>query len=127
MSYEHKNIKITTALDLKMTVKTDFEILTIIVRNLISNAIKFTPKNGSISITSAPYELIISDSGVGISPEILEKIRNQDSLSSMGTDNERGSGIGLQLVFNLAEKINCILKIDSEESKGTCVRIIFKN
>lgn len=127
LSCEHKNITVTTALENIKNIETDFDVLTIIVRNLLSNAIKFTPKNGWIAITTAPYELIISDNGVGMCTEKLGKVRSQKSLSSRGTENEKGNGVGLQLVFNLAEKINCRLEFQSNESKGTSVRIIFKS
>ncbi|MEL1254239.1 ATP-binding protein [Flavobacterium sp. DGU38] len=125
LSCDRKNITIVTDLDRIKNIENDFEILTIIVRNLISNAVKFTPKNGVISITSAQNEVIISDNGVGMSAEKLEMVRNRNSLSSRGTENEKGSGLGLQLVFNLAEKINCRLEIQSTEAEGTSVRIIF--
>lgn len=125
LSYQHKNITITTVLDQLKNIETDFEILTIIVRNLLSNAVKFTPKNGLIAITAAEHELIITDYGVGMSPEKLQMIKDRKSSSSKGTEEEKGSGLGLQLVYNLAQKINCSLVIQSKESKGTSVRIVF--
>ncbi|UUF12458.1 MULTISPECIES: ATP-binding protein [Flavobacterium] len=78
-----------------------------------------------ISISSKEQELIISDNGIGMQASRLEKILDQDYVSSRGTENEKGIGVGLQLVFNLAAKNNCRIKIESKEAKGTTVRIIF--
>ncbi|MCY1248727.1 hypothetical protein D9M72_621890 [compost metagenome] len=61
-----------------------------------------------------------------MSQEMIEDILRNTNSSRRGTNNEQGTGVGLQLVVNLAEKINCSLAIVSEESKGTEIRLTFK-
>lgn len=124
-SYQAKNITIKTDVSHLQNINCDIEIVTIIIRNLVSNAIKFTPQNGTISITSTTNELYISDSGIGIPKEMIDQIKNSGISSRSGTNGEKGSGIGLQLVVNLAEKIGCNFTIESEEKKGTITKITF--
>ncbi|WP_281233765.1 sensor histidine kinase [Flavobacterium gelatinilyticum] len=126
LSCERKNITISTDLEQLENIETDFDILMVIVRNLVSNAVKFTPFNGRISITSSPWELVISDNGKGMDIDKLSAIKNQ-ALPGRGTDGETGSALGLQLVMSLAEKIGCRLEIQSGEAQGTAVSIIFKH
>jgi Signal transduction histidine kinase len=122
---ESKNISVKVAIK-NFKINSDIEIVTIIIRNLISNAIKFTPQNGAIVIESFGNELSIKDNGIGMSQEMIEDILRNTNSSRRGTNNEQGTGVGLQLVVNLAEKINCSLAIASEESKGTKIRMTFK-
>ena len=124
-SYENKNIAISVDVSYLKNIVADVEVITIIIRNLLSNAIKFTPQNGQISIESTENELIIKDSGIGMSPEMIHDILHNNNSSRKGTDNEKGTGIGLQLVVNLAEKCNCKLNIESQEKIGTTMRIKF--
>lgn len=121
-SYEVKKIAIQVDITNK-TVQCDLDILTIIVRNIISNAIKFTPQNGTIAITSNTHGLTISDSGIGMTSEMVSDILNNTAVSRRGTDNEIGIGMGMQLVKKLAEKVNCKLSIESEVGRGTSVRL----
>jgi len=124
-SYENKNIAISVDVSQLKTIIADVEVVTIIIRNLLSNAIKFTPQSGQISIESTENELIINDNGIGMSPETIQDILHNNNFSRKGTDNEKGTGIGLQLVVNLAEKCNCKLSIESQENMGTTMRITF--
>jgi len=125
-SYQNKNITFTKEISTLKPITSDLEIVTIIIRNLISNAIKFTPQNGIIAITSSATELQLSDSGIGISEELINDIMSNRSSSRSGTNGEKGSGIGLQLVVNLAEKINCKFTIESPGQKGTIAKIAFR-
>lgn len=124
-SYEAKNIKVSVDVSHLQNIIGDVEVFTIIIRNILSNAIKFTPQNGKISIESNENELIIKDNGIGMSEATIYDILNNNNNSRKGTDNEKGTGIGLQLVVNLAEKCNCKLKIESQEKIGTTMRIKF--
>jgi signal transduction histidine kinase len=123
--YEGKNIFISTELESDQKIETDLEITTVIIRNIMSNAIKFTPENGKITIKSHHNELIIKDTGIGMSAASLSAILDNNSLSRMGTNDEQGTGIGLQLVISLARKINCKFTIESLPSEGTTIRLIF--
>lgn len=122
-----KNIAVNIAVDESDTVFSDPEIVTIIVRNMISNAIKFTPQNGKINIAFDKNRLTITDNGIGMSPAMVEAILKNNYASTRGTNNELGMGMGLQLVLNLAARINSNIAIESEEGKGTSISMAFNS
>lgn len=125
-SYQAKNITVKVDIQDFKKNNSDVEILTIIIRNLLSNAIKFTPQNGEIAIEVTGNQLCIRDNGIGMSKTIIDNILSNNSSSRRGTNNEQGAGIGLQLVVNLAERINAKLSIESEELKGTEIVLTFE-
>ncbi len=96
-----------------------------IIHNLISNGIKFTHKSGKIIIDAVeqPDHVLIriTDSGVGMKPETLEKLFRIDvSQSTPGTDNEKGTGLGLQLCKEMVELQGGMIGVESELGKGSC-------
>jgi len=101
----------------------------IILRNLVANAIKFTRQGGSVRI-KAWQELnqihcSVVDTGVGLKPEFLEQFEKEGYLgSSAGTDQEVGTGLGLQLVKDLLEKNKGSLKIKSTVGEGSTFSFI---
>lgn len=102
----------------------DKALMNIAVRNLVSNAIKFTPRNGSVRILvvedGANLRFEVIDSGVGISAEmLLEFEKNGLIQSSSGTDREAGTGLGLQLVKDLVQRSGGSLQIRSTPEKGS--------
>ncbi|HMK06724.1 MAG TPA: PAS domain-containing sensor histidine kinase [Flavobacterium sp.] len=124
-AYQSKNITIDAVLEKDAVINSDLEIVTIIVRNIISNAIKFTPQNGVIQIRFNQNELVIIDSGIGMTDRMIDDVLNKTYVSRRGTNNEVGIGIGLQLVKSLTEKINCKLSIASVPNRGTTIRLAF--
>lgn len=125
VSRESKNITINVVLDGQPKINSDLEIVTIIVRNIISNAIKFTPQNGKINVQFVRNELTISDNGIGMSTDMIDDILSHNYATRRGTNDEIGMGMGLQLVLNLAEKINCKITIESKTSQGTSICLTF--
>jgi|GEM_PF-587298 len=124
---EQKNIKLTHEIKPDMWVTSDRDRLSFIIRNILMNAIKFTPAEGSISVTYPNrHEIKISDSGVGMSPEMLSKLFTDRVASKKGTEGESGTGIGLMLSREFAESIGAEILVESEVGKGTRFRIIMK-
>ncbi len=106
----------------------DKDIMSIVIRNLLTNAIKYTKENGKIEMncsTENKHILIsIKDNGIGISEEDKEKLfRNDIHFSNRGTKNETGTGLGLILCKELVEKHNGKIWIESELNKGTTIFI----
>jgi signal transduction histidine kinase len=125
VAYESKNIVLDINLESDAVLHSDIEIVTIIVRNIISNAIKFTPQNGVIHIRFNQNVLTVTDSGIGMTAGMIEDVLSKTYESRRGTNNEIGIGIGLQLVKSLTEKIKCQLSIESITDKGTTVSLAF--
>jgi len=95
-----------------------------ILRNLITNAIKFTPKGGNIGITATVQDgflnISVHDSGIGMTKEALSKLfRIETSFTTRGTENEKGTGLGLILCKEFVEKHGGRIGVESEPGKGS--------
>lgn len=126
LSAQKKEIKINVEIDKNLKVFFDRNHLGIVTLNIINNAIKFTPKNGLISISTSinnQYTNIkISDNGIGIHKELLAKLNTMQQIqSSKGTEGEKGTGLGLMLCRELIEKNNGTLEIVSIKNEGTTI------
>ncbi|GAB1349895.1 hypothetical protein MASR1M107_21090 [Ignavibacteriales bacterium] len=102
--------------------------LDMILKNVISNAIKFTYYAGEVKITATPegeyITLSIKDTGVGMTSDTLTKLFKLESIiSTMGTNKEQGSGMGLLLTKDFIEIQGGSIVIESESGKGTTVLI----
>lgn len=108
-------------------INADKDILEIVLRNVISNAIKFSHQDARVTLkgkaSEDAYEIIVSDTGTGISPEKLAEINAKSFYSSPGTNNEPGNGLGLIICRDLMEKCKGSFTITSEPGKGTTVKI----
>lgn len=121
-----KKINIEVQVPDEIEVNTDSEILAIIVRNFISNAIKYSFSEGKILISANQSDkgvrLKVKDSGVGMDAEKLRKIKNTNEMeSNIGTNQEKGTGLGLIICKELIRKINGTFTLESIENKGTTV------
>jgi signal transduction histidine kinase len=95
-----------------------------VIRNLVSNAIKFTHENGKINISVTDNEnellIVIHDNGIGISKDDQKKLFRIDSSSSRkGTNGERGTGLGLIICMEFAEKNNGRIWVTSNQGEGS--------
>lgn len=119
-----KSIKISNNVDSSHSMLGDKIMISSVMQNLISNAIKFTKRNGSIIVSSEAENgrivINIKDDGVGISKENLQKLFKLDEhLTTIGTANEAGTGLGLILCRELLEKNNGKIWAESIEGLGT--------
>ena len=108
----------------------DANMLQLVVRNLLNNAIKFTPPGGEISLTSEllgpNWQIRISDTGVGIADERKADIFSLKNQSTYGTKNEKGTGLGLLLCSEFTELQHGKIWFDSTEGAGTTFYISLK-
>ena len=119
-----KNITLQANLPSTATAIVDIEMVKTALRNILSNSIKFTPNSGVIQVSidekNNSYVISIADSGVGISKENIDKIfDNSISFSTAGTDNEKGTGLGLKLVKKFVERNGGLISVESEQGQGT--------
>jgi signal transduction histidine kinase len=124
---KEKNLTIKIDQSSEIWVEADKNMIELVLRNLINNAIKFSKRNGEI-ILQAAYEknvvkISISDQGIGISPDNLSKINAGISFTTRGQNNESGTGLGMILVKEYISKNSGSLAISSVEGKGTDFRV----
>jgi len=121
---EKKKINLYDGVDTDINIFADNNMLSSILQNLVSNAIKFTPENGEISIKTKVEgtNIIFSvcDTGIGIAKEHIGKLFNTgDHYTTKGTNNEKGSGLGLLLCREFVEMHNGKIWAENNENKGT--------
>lgn len=121
---DSKNIDLQVNLLPTAVVMVDGDMIKTALRNIINNSIKFTPNTGSIVVNTEEdnnnYIVSVTDSGVGISEENLEKIfDNSVSFSTKGTDDEKGTGLGLKLVKKFVERNGGQISVESILGQGT--------
>ncbi|UCH63934.1 MAG: PAS domain-containing sensor histidine kinase [Fidelibacterota bacterium] len=123
---KEKDLSLINSTDPTNTVLSDRNMLTTVMRNLISNAIKFTPRGGEIVISSSTDEtqgnivVCVTDTGIGMSEEILESIFDVESYhTTLGTEKEKGTGLGLPLCKEFIEKNNGKIRVESELGRGS--------
>jgi len=118
-----KGIELVNELQKNQVIYSDRNAMNIVLRNIISNAIKFSNPGGRIKIESklnnGDLEISISDTGVGMSEEQLSKIFTNDVVSTTGTENETGTGLGLILCKEMIEKSGGTIWVKSEAGKGS--------
>lgn len=129
---KEKNIEIINKIPEESTALFESNSFGTIMRNLIDNAIKFTPENGTITLdvrdSGTKTMVFITDTGTGMKEEVIDKILHKNEYyTSPGTKSEAGTGIGLQIVKDLIRKNNGMLKIESELLKGSTFAVLLNN
>lgn len=126
MASNFKNISVVYFESEKIILQTDGNILKVILRNLISNATKFTDTNGEIRVfatkTTEYVTITVSDNGIGMTEEQTESLW-QKSKSTIGTNGEKGFGLGLIFCKELVEKLGGNILVESELGKGSSFKI----
>ncbi len=134
LKFKEKRIQVELDIDNSILVVVDPNMLNTILRNMITNAVKFTPQNGKVTICAEDYveqsllenanskfvKLSIIDNGIGISEENQRKLfRIEENFTSYGTNNEKGTGLGLILCKEFIEMNGGRIWLESQEGKGT--------
>lgn len=123
-SAKNKGIEIIQIIPEDIYFIADKRMLETTVRNLISNALKFTMKGGSVTISAVEsnkhIEISVKDTGIGMNKDIVENLFKLDEQTSrQGTEKEPSTGLGLLLCKEFIEKHNGIISVNSEEGKGS--------
>ncbi|MDD6643177.1 MAG: HAMP domain-containing sensor histidine kinase [Firmicutes bacterium] len=127
--WEQKNLQIETALDDGVTVCADAELLCLVWNNLLSNAFKFTPEGGTVSVSLRADDtyvtVSVSDTGCGMSPEvgahIFEKFYQGDTSHAA-----QGNGLGLALVKRVVDILHGNLGVESAPGKGSTFTVTLR-
>ncbi len=130
LALTRKNIVLHTQVDDNLFVIADENMLYVILRNLVSNAIKFTPDGKKIALQAYRYSgeisIVVKDEGVGMSKEYINKLLTEAHPTiKKGTSNEKGTGLGLVLCQQFVALQKGTLNIESEEGKGSVFTITF--
>jgi signal transduction histidine kinase len=110
----------------------DIEMVQTIFRNLVSNAVKFTPKGGKIEVFAEMDDnyiiITVKDNGIGISESNIAKIfKIDEQFSSIGTDGEKGTGLGLLLCQEMVKKNEGEIWVESIPGDGTSFSFTLRN
>jgi signal transduction histidine kinase len=127
---KNKRIKINLEYKGNEIKEVDEDILRVIFRNLLSNAIKYSNIEGTININILNNDILIleiADSGIGMDEELIKNIyQSKNIISTSGTLNERGNGLGLNIVNELVKIHNGEFIINSLQNKGTTITVKLK-
>ncbi|MFS4455564.1 ATP-binding protein [Maribacter sp. 2304DJ31-5] len=120
----NKSIKFINRIEANTHIWSDANQIDIVIRNLVSNALKFTPENGMITIGATEktrhWEIYIRDNGIGMNEETMGKIfKKENNHSSYGTNDEKGTGLGLSLCKEMVEKNKGVIWVNSAPNKGS--------
>ncbi len=127
-SAHQKGIHLINQSPLTHTAFADEDMINLVLRNLVSNAIKFTNTGGSITVSSTQNEtevkIFVTDTGVGISKAASEKLFTKNiNPTTLGTANEKGTGLGLLLCKEFVEQNKGTIGVSSVEGKGSIFEI----
>ena len=122
-----KSITLRSAVTDDITVHADADMVLLVIRNLVSNAIKFVPEGGEVTVSAEPGEgeitVSVADTGVGIPEENRSLLFRSDThLTTRGTHDEKGSGLGLMLCRNLVEQNGGTIRVEERPGGGSVFR-----
>jgi len=120
-----KNIEVAVNIPSELMVIADIHALQVVLRNLLTNAVKFTAKNGRVTVSALSHDknyvkISVLDTGIGIDPELLAKMfKVNEKTSRKGTEGEPSSGLGLILCKEFIEKQKGQIGVESTEGEGS--------
>ncbi len=121
---DSKNISVINNIPDNLDASLDIKLINVVIRNLISNAIKYNKKNGEITIAASKNKgnihLTIEDTGIGMNQEDIPKLFRIDvDTKTIGSSPEKGTGLGLILVKEMLDKCNASIKVESKKDIGS--------
>jgi signal transduction histidine kinase/ligand-binding sensor domain-containing protein len=124
-----KNIELKRSFNSDISIFADKNMISTILRNLISNAIKFTHRNGRVEVSAlicnSNVEIAVSDNGIGMSADTISKLfRIDENISINGTENEKGTGLGLFLCNEFANTHGGKICVESNPGNGSIFKLI---
>ncbi|MGF1926320.1 MAG: sensor histidine kinase, partial [Bacteroidia bacterium] len=122
-----KNIQIRNQIMPSQTCFADVNMTTLVIRNLISNSIKFTEENGTIDVSSKELDhqmlISIADNGIGLTAQQINSFNeagfDENAKTTLGTHKEKGTGIGLMLCRTFTQLMHGKLTVQSQREVGT--------
>jgi len=126
-----KEIKLTIEISEELELFTDKHAFNTILRNLVSNAVKFTPRGGAVSILATRKEdksvhVEVSDTGIGMNPKTIERMFTPGrQINRKGTEGEPSTGLGLVICKEFVEKMGGKITVESVEGIGSRVSLLF--
>ena len=131
-AYKQKSQTVIFNPEKEFTVYADQDSINLVLRNIISNAVKFTPNKGNIIIQlsqdKSTTSIFVSDTGVGMDKDVIENIFRAASFhTTFGTNGEKGSGLGLILCRDFIERNGGVIRTESEPGKGTIMVFTLPN
>lgn len=124
--WESKEITLVNQIPPSLTLVSDRDRLSFVLRNLISNAIKYTPPSGVVTIffdSTEGNRIGIKDTGVGMSKEKIDSLFKRRQFSQLGTQGEKGTGVGLLLCQEFSNSLGASLEVESEIGMGSTFSI----
>jgi signal transduction histidine kinase len=131
-SADQKNIELNNYINQNLIITADENMISTVLRNLVSNAIKFAPNGGVVKVEASVEDdnvkISVSDTGIGIKPETIRKLfKIETSFTTRGTENEKGTGLGLLLCKEFIEKHGGKVWVESAVGKGSCFNFTLHN
>ena len=119
----NKKIHLESRIEEQLYCYADREMVNLVLRNLLSNAIKFTPEKGNVRVGAREHpewvEIYVEDTGIGISPENMDRLFGNGYFTTKGTGNESGTGLGLKLCKEFLEKNGGHISVNSKPGQGS--------
>lgn len=126
-----KNIEIANHVDKGIEINADKDMIELVIRNLLSNATKYSNDNGLINVYASvekdKVNILFQDYGVGISPDNIATLFKSKVFSTRGTKNEKGTGLGLMLCKDFLELNGGTISVESEIGKGSLFSVTLPN
>jgi ligand-binding sensor domain-containing protein/signal transduction histidine kinase/CheY-like chemotaxis protein/AraC-like DNA-binding protein len=126
--FDNKNIRLSVDVPATHGILADYTMIGTVIRNILSNSIKFTEYNGRVHVRSVEHgdhiTLVIADNGVGMTGDQMERLYSMDKTTiSPGTAGEKGTGLGLVIVKEFLQANNGDIRVDSAPGKGSTFHI----